>query len=92
MGRVRHRNGLSGVCPCCADVPGALGTRHRRGSVWQQDLLHARCMGYAAMPQELLQGFDNSPQGMGHLCDGGRRAVEGVGVISALLSEIRRDR
>lgn len=46
-----------------------------------------------AVPQELLQGFDNSPpQGVGCLGDGGRCAVEGVGVISALLSEVWRDR
>lgn len=45
-----------------------------------------------ALSQELLQGFDNGPQGMGHLWDGGRRAVEGVGVISALCSEVWRDR
>lgn len=35
LGRVRHRNGLNEVCPCCADVPGALGTgcnRARSGS------------------------------------------------------------
>lgn len=92
LGRVRHRNGLNEVCPCCADVPGAPGTCLRQGSVRQQDLLHAGCMGRAATPQELLQGFDNSPQGMGRLRDGGRRAVEGVAVIPALLSKVRRDR
>lgn len=42
--------------------------------------------------QELLQGFDNSPQGMGCLWDGGRCTVEGVSVVSALLSEVWRDR
>lgn len=43
------------------------------------------------LSQELLQGFDNGSQGMGHLWDSGGRAVEGVGVISALLSEVWRD-
>lgn len=90
LGRVRHRNGLKGTVPAVPtcqepqDLPGK-GLRLAAGPAACRVLP-------CALSQELLQGFDNGPQGMGRLCDRGGRAVEGVGVISALLSEVRRDR
>lgn len=75
--------GLSLLCPRARSPRPCQG----RGSGWWQDLLHP-----CVLSQELLQGFDNGPEGVGCLWDGRGGAVEGAAVISALLPEVRRDR
>lgn len=52
----------------------------------------AACRLLPVLSQELLQGLDNGPEGVGGLWDRGGRAVEGVAVIPALLPQVGRDR
>lgn len=90
LGKARHRNGLRGTVPA---VPMCQEPQELPGKGLRLAAGPAACRVLpCALSQELLQGFDKGPQGMGRLWDRGGGAVERVGVISALLSEVRRDR